>query len=79
MQVVRLVGVCTREDPFWIVTEFLEHGNLRAHLHNYSNTTSLQQCLRYILDITEGLEFVHSKGGYPGRFPVTQACRHYSS
>ena len=32
-----LAGVCTREPPFYIVTEFMSHGNLLDYLRSTSN------------------------------------------
>ena len=32
-----LLGVCTREPPFYIVTEFMSHGNLLDYLRSTSN------------------------------------------
>ena len=32
-----LPGVCTREPPFYIVTEFMSHGNLLDFLRSTSN------------------------------------------
>lgn len=34
---VQLLGVCTREPPFYIVTEFMSHGNLLDYLRSSSN------------------------------------------
>lgn len=34
---VQLLGVCTREPPFYIVTEFMSHGNLLDYLRSTSN------------------------------------------
>jgi len=31
---VQLLGVCTREPPFYIITEFMSHGNLLDFLRN---------------------------------------------
>lgn len=33
---VQLIGVCTREPPFYIITEFMPHGNLLEYLRNSS-------------------------------------------
>lgn len=40
--IIRLIGVCTRERPYYIVTEFLKHGSLLAYL-NSCDGKSLQQ------------------------------------
>ena len=31
---VQLLGVCTREPPFYIITEFMSRGNLLDYLRN---------------------------------------------
>uniref|UniRef100_A0A1X7U317 Protein kinase domain-containing protein n=1 Tax=Amphimedon queenslandica TaxID=400682 RepID=A0A1X7U317_AMPQE len=34
--IICLYGVCTKEYPFYIVTELMNHGNLKKHLSRYS-------------------------------------------
>ena len=34
---ISLLGVCTREPPFYIVTEFMKHGNLLDYLRRIEN------------------------------------------
>ncbi|XP_033114811.1 tyrosine-protein kinase ABL1-like isoform X2 [Anneissia japonica] len=36
---VQLLGACTREPPFYIVTEFMQHGNLLDYLRDNDQTT----------------------------------------
>ena len=33
-RLVQLLGVCTREPPFYIITEFMPHGNLLDYLRS---------------------------------------------
>lgn len=38
---VQLLGVCTREAPFYIITEFMEGGNLLEYLRNPDKSKDL--------------------------------------
>lgn len=41
---VQLLGVCTREPPFYIITEFMSKGNLLDYLRNESKSQIDQRC-----------------------------------
>jgi serine/threonine protein kinase len=43
-RIVELLCVCTDEEPVWIVTEFMEHGNLRDYLHLVDRTVFTHKC-----------------------------------
>ena len=38
---VQLLGVCTREAPFYIITEFMEYGNLLDYLRDPDKSKDL--------------------------------------
>lgn len=63
---VELLGVCTREPPFYIITEFMQFGNLLDYLRNCNrddvNALVLMSMARQIADAMEYLEsrnFIH--------------------
>ncbi|XP_077986365.1 uncharacterized protein LOC144440827 [Glandiceps talaboti] len=45
---VQLLGVCTREPPFYIITEFMPHGNLLDYLRENNEETLPAVTLMYI-------------------------------
>lgn len=45
---VQLLGVCTREPPFYIITEFMSRGNLLDYLRNANRTEVTEVVLMYI-------------------------------
>ncbi|XP_022106291.1 tyrosine-protein kinase ABL1-like isoform X2 [Acanthaster planci] len=45
---VQLLGVCTREPPFYIITEFMPHGNLLEYLRENDDSTLPAVTLLYM-------------------------------
>ena len=45
---VQLLGVCTREPPFYIITEFMSRGNLLDYLRNANRSEVTEVVLMYI-------------------------------
>ena len=45
---VQLLGVCTREPPFYIITEFMSRGNLLDYLRNANRAEVTEVVLMYI-------------------------------
>ncbi len=59
---VRLIGVCTREPPYYIITEFMENGNLldflRACDKNLVNEYAL---LHFATQIASAMSYLESR------------------
>jgi len=56
------VGVCTREPPFYIVTEFMSHGNLLDYLRNASRDGLGLTVLFYMAtQIASGMAYLEAK------------------
>ena len=47
--IVSLVGVCTRESPFYIVTEFMAKGNLLDVLHQLDGKQSDEEDFEFAI------------------------------
>jgi serine/threonine protein kinase len=66
MQVVRLLGVCTREQPLTIIIEFMANGSLKDYLEeNKPSPDGLVELLAHELaqmcrDIASGMAFLSS-------------------
>ncbi|XP_063632988.1 tyrosine-protein kinase Abl isoform X1 [Cydia splendana] len=59
---VKLLGVCTREPPFYIITEFMSRGNLLDYLRNGNRQQIDAVVLMYMAtQIAEGMSYLESR------------------
>ncbi|XP_053689299.1 tyrosine-protein kinase Abl isoform X3 [Sabethes cyaneus] len=59
---VQLIGVCTREPPFYIITEFMSHGNLLDFLRSTGRETLDAVALLYMAtQIASGMSYLESR------------------
>jgi len=59
---VQLLGVCTREPPFYIVTEFMSRGNLLDYLRTCNRNEVNEVVLMYFAtQIAAGMSYLESK------------------
>ena len=57
-----MLGVCTREPPFYIVTEFMSRGNLLDYLRTANRSEVNEVVLMYIAtQIAAGMSYLESK------------------
>ncbi|VDO09005.1 unnamed protein product [Rodentolepis nana] len=58
---VRLLGVCTREPPYYIVTEYMPHGNLLNYLRQRSPGELTPPVLLYMaVQIASGMAYLEA-------------------
>ncbi|KAG9272766.1 tyrosine-protein kinase BTK [Astyanax mexicanus] len=58
---VQLYGVCTKQRPIYIVTEFLPNGCLLTYLRDYLQHPSPLLLLEMCKDVTEGMAYLESQ------------------
>ena len=65
-RLVQLLGVCTREPPFYIITEFMPHGNLLDYLRSSASKDLTAVTLMYMatqvadaMSYLESMNFIH--------------------
>ena len=67
-QVVRLLGVCTKERPIMLIMELMDRGSLKELLRHSKPTAEgvleflPEEMSRMGLDIANGMDFLSSKG-----------------
>jgi abelson tyrosine-protein kinase 1 len=60
--IIQLMGVCTREPPFYVVTEFMSKGDLLSYLRNpEGQKTSARGLLYFAVQISSGMAYLESK------------------
>lgn len=59
--VLKLLGLCKHEDTLYIITEFVEGGDLRRHLKNHSLKLSWHLRVRIAKDCADAMAYLHSK------------------
>lgn len=67
--VIKLVAACRQPPILCVITEYLSKGSLRAYLHKleentetYNESLPLEKIIKMGLDISRGMEYVHSQG-----------------
>lgn len=61
-KLVSLAGVCTREPPFYIITEFMTHGNLLDYLRECNREeVNAVVLLHMATQISSAMEYLEKK------------------
>ena len=58
---VQLCAVCTKEEPFFIITELIAHGNLLDYLRGDGRSLKLQQLIDVCAQVAAGMAFLEEK------------------
>jgi abelson tyrosine-protein kinase 1 len=59
---VQLLGVCTREPPFYIVTEFMSRGNLLEYLRNARRAEVTEEVLlQMATQVADAMRYLESR------------------
>ncbi|KAG7215211.1 hypothetical protein INR49_022710 [Caranx melampygus] len=61
-KLVQLYGVCSQQQPIYIVTEFMEQGCLLNFLRQQRGSLDLGALLSICLDVSEGMEHLETNG-----------------
>ncbi|CAM9000736.1 unnamed protein product [Rhodiola kirilowii] len=61
--VIKFVAACKQPPVFFVVTEYLSGGSLRAFLHKLEHKTlPLEKIMGIALEIARGMQFIHAQG-----------------
>uniref|UniRef100_A0AAF5DC98 Tyrosine-protein kinase n=1 Tax=Strongyloides stercoralis TaxID=6248 RepID=A0AAF5DC98_STRER len=58
---VKLYAVCTKEEPFYIITEYMVNGSLLAYLRDQTNQISLQASVDMCAQIANGMMYLEER------------------
>jgi tyrosine-protein kinase Src len=58
---VKLYAVCTQDEPFYIITEFMEGGSLQQFLRNDKNQLSVQAMIDICGQIANGMKYLEER------------------
>ena len=62
-KLVQLYGVCTKEEPIYIITEFMKHGSLLIYLRGHgARILKLPQLLNIGAQVASGMAYLEQKG-----------------
>ncbi|KAI6218058.1 Tyrosine-protein kinase [Aphelenchoides besseyi] len=58
---IKLYGVCTKDEPFFIITEFMQNGALLHYLRDDKNTLSMRAMMDICAQIAHGMTYLETK------------------
>ncbi|KAH7708778.1 TK protein kinase [Aphelenchoides avenae] len=58
---VKLYAVCTTEEPFYLVTEFMPNGALLGYLRNACHQLSIQAMVGICAQVASGMQFLEER------------------
>lgn len=58
---VILYGVCSKEEPFYYVTELMEHGSLREYLRGKGKSLVSTQLIKLAMQVASGMAYLAEK------------------
>ena len=60
-KLIQLYGVCTKEEPIYIVFELMKHGSLLDHLRREGPSLGIKQLVDMSAQVAEGMVFLEQK------------------
>lgn len=66
-KIVRLLGVCTKQKPYWMLMELMSRGDLKTVLRDHRpkkkkpSSFNMQQIVQMAIDIAEGMDYLAFK------------------
>ncbi len=57
--IIRFFGVAQEDSKFYLVTEWMEYGNLNEYYTNFRDNMSWETKIRFALDICRGVAYLH--------------------
>ena len=58
LNILQLYGICSKEQPIYIVTELMKHGCLLEYLRNERRSLKLSQLISMALQVAEGMVYL---------------------
>ena len=55
---LQIFGICTKEPPYYIITEFMRHGSLLEHLQRAHKTLDLHQLIGMAQQVVQGMAYL---------------------
>ena len=56
-----MYGVCSKEEPFYYVTELMEHGSLREYLRGKGKSLLSTQLIKFATQVASGMTYLEEK------------------
>ena len=57
--IIRFYGVAKEDSKYYLVTEWMEYGNLHEYYTTFRDTITLQMKIKFALDICRGIAYLH--------------------
>jgi LIM domain kinase 1 len=58
---LQFIGLCAHDGFLWLVSEFVANGALSKLLYDTTQPIAWSRRVRFALDVTQALAFIHSK------------------
>ena len=59
--IVRFYGLCSKEEPVYVITELMKHGNLLDYLHGEGRSLKLPQLIDIAAQVASGMAYLEEK------------------
>ena len=59
--IIKLLAVCTKENPIYIITELMTHGNLLGYLKSYGSALNLHHKIDIAKQVATGMDYLEEQ------------------